>query len=292
MSVLDEVGILLETSTVNAKYDCLLKCSSNSACKMSSFKVNQCKLLSKVKYSVQLSPTTSDPCLFQKYIPDYSAINANLVHWWPFNNDVKDIVDGADLYGGSSSTGKSFTTDRLNQPNSAIYLNLAYYQMPARKYVAGDYTLSFWLKLHSFQQWAFFMHLGLSTNVYSIYPGYFVNNAALFRISTDLYRTPGIFITQANGATNDLRLSVNNLQLNKWHHVAFTQSGSIGAIYIDGQKTLQGACNPPTNVVRDFNEFGSDHAYGARPDAEFDDVKIYNRSLTQDEIRKVLNSYY
>ena len=101
ISVTDEIGISLETSTVNNKFDCFMKCTQNLACKMSSFKFNQCKLYSQVKFSVQLSPS-SDPCLFQKFIPDYSVINANLVHWWPFNNNVKDIVSNADMYGGST----------------------------------------------------------------------------------------------------------------------------------------------------------------------------------------------
>ena len=150
VSVTDEVGILLDTSTVSVKYDCFIKCTSmNSVCKMALLKSKQCKLYSQVKYSVQLSPS-SESCLFQKYIPDYSAINAYLTNWWPFNNNVNDIVGSANLYGGST-TGKSFATDRLNQPASAIYLNAAYYQLPAGKYFAGDFTLSVWVKIVSFR---------------------------------------------------------------------------------------------------------------------------------------------
>ena len=101
-----------------------------------------------------------------------------------------------------------------------------------------------------------------------------------------------MYTTQGNGVINELYSTVNNLQLNKWHHVAFTQSVSTATFYIDGQITFQAACNPPTNVIRDSNTFGASFSFTWKVDTEFDDVKIYNRSLSQEEIKKVLNSYY
>ena len=282
MSVLDEVGILLGTSTESSKFGCFLKCNSNPACKMTSFKSNQCKLLSQVKFSVQLSPT-SQPCLFQKFVPDYSAINADLVHWWPFNNDVKDIVDGADLYDGST-TGKSFTTDRLNQPSSALYLQNANYKMPARKYFVGDYTVTFWVKQHTFGSYDTVMQTGLSK--YSGNPYYF---SVVLEIATSLaypwmcHGLRGNYVSLVSSVT---------LRLNKWQHVAFTLSGTIGKVYIDGQLVKQGTTNVPEDVLRDYNSFGSGNGERFCAGAEFDDFKIFNRSLTQSEIRKVLNSYY
>ena len=145
VSVTDEVGILLDTSTANTKYDCFYRCAINPVCKMASLKLNQCKLYSQVRYSVQLYPT-SDPCLFAKSNPDYSAITACLTNWWPFNNDLKDAITGQSLSNGASF---SFTTDRLNTVNSAIYFNNGYLKAPNGVYFNGDFTVSLWIKVRS-----------------------------------------------------------------------------------------------------------------------------------------------
>ena len=74
---------------------------------------------------------------------DYSAINANLINWWPFNNDLKDAITGKYL---SNGVGYSFSTDRLSTPNSAIYFNNGYLQAPSGIYFYGDFTITAWVK--------------------------------------------------------------------------------------------------------------------------------------------------
>ena len=60
---------------------------------------------------------------------------------------------------------------------------------------------------------------------------------------------------------------------------------------LDGTNVAQQAYLIPPNVVRTTVNFGGQGG-GCSPNAEFDDSKIYNRSLTPSEIKKVLNSYY
>jgi hypothetical protein len=93
----DELNSILETSTVSSKYDCFSKCNSRIDCLMISIKSNVCKLLRQIKYSVSVSLT--EPYLYQKYNENYSAINANLINHWPFNNNLYDVVGKADLFG-------------------------------------------------------------------------------------------------------------------------------------------------------------------------------------------------
>ncbi len=91
-------------------------------------------------------PSLTVPCLFQISTPDYSSINANLVNYWTFNNNFDDIISGYNLY---NATNVAFTTDRLNNPNSAVFLNLGYLAAPAGVYFNGDFTLSFWAKFYN-----------------------------------------------------------------------------------------------------------------------------------------------
>lgn len=113
---------------------------------MISIKSTVCKLLSQIKYSVNVAIT--EPYLYQKFNQDYSAINANLINHWPFNNNLYDIVGGADLF-GFGGTSAQFTKDRLNTGSSAIYLNNAYYKVPNGVYFNGDFTVTSWVKTHS-----------------------------------------------------------------------------------------------------------------------------------------------
>ena len=128
ISTTDETGILLEASTQNEKYDCFMKCNSLKTCMMISYKSVTCKLYSKVKYTLSLTPVLI-PCLFEKVLPDYSSINNYMTNYWPMNNHVMDIVGGSDMFGGPIN-GKSFVNDRLNRPNGALYLQNSYYLLP------------------------------------------------------------------------------------------------------------------------------------------------------------------
>lgn len=273
VSALDEANNLFDTRTVNAKYDCFYKCASNSACMMASFKstTNQCKLYTQVNYSVQLSSST-EPCLFERFVPDYSAINAYLTHWWPFNNDVKDIIGGSDFFSPVGSV--SFTTDRLNQASSALYLNQGYYSMPGGAYISGDYTLALWVKVISITNCCDrIMALSVAGTNWYIF---------------SLIESTGPYIASPYGTNFK---SPTRLNTNKWQHLVFTLSGSTAAIYIDGNLMNQGAYGISPNNVYTQNYFGR-YADGSKSNAVYDDVKMYNRSLTKTEIMKVLNSYY
>ncbi len=150
---------MLETSTVSSKYDCFSKCNARKDCKMISIKSNVCKLLSQIKYSVSVSLT--EPCLFEKYFENYSAINANLINHWPFNNNVYDIVGGADLIEVQGVGTKSFTKDRLNTDSSALYLSYSYYKVPNGVYFNGDFTVTSWVKARSYPTWSRLIQISL-----------------------------------------------------------------------------------------------------------------------------------
>lgn len=92
--------------------------------------------------------------------------------------------------------------------------------------------------------------------------------------------------TKANGSLFTVR-SGSGLSQNRWHNIVYTQDDSTARIYIDGQlrseKTTSSTAALSTSstiayIARSF--FGSD-AYMAG--TWFDDIKIFNRSLTAEE---------
>jgi hypothetical protein len=110
---------------------------------------NNCKLYSQVDYSNFV--ISNNICLCEKKIDDYSSINAYLTNHWPFNNNLIDIITGYSLANG---IGYSFSTDRLNTASSALYFANGYLIAPSSSYFNGDLTVSAWVKLHSYTNWA------------------------------------------------------------------------------------------------------------------------------------------
>jgi hypothetical protein len=83
----------------------------------------------------------------------------------------------------------------------------------------------------------------------------------------------------------------------QWHHVAFTLPGSAQSSIESGQMFLDGvlvpvaatvATGPQTTKSRVF--LGNSDAAGAqRVSGTMDDVLLFNRVLTQEEIQQVMN---
>lgn len=88
------------------------------------------------------------------------------------------------------------------------------------------------------------------------------------------------------------RYSTVQLKLMKWQHLAMTLNGNIFNIYIDGKSVLASNANSPRQITRTNAYIGRSNWGDAYGDFEIDDLKIFNRSLTNSEIVKIMNSYY
>jgi hypothetical protein len=275
VSTTDETGIVLQTSSENIIYDCYKKCNKMKNCVMLSYKLNQCKLYSQVRYSISI---TTSPCLFEKKIKDYSSINAYLTNHWPFNNNLNDIISRADLYGGSNY---SFTTDRLNSKLSALYLNQGFLRAPTGVYFNGEFTISVWIKPSSAPNKGRIVDFGGGTGI---------ENVILSFSSTNL--NPYV-CSCAPGCNNIVASKV--LKIGKWYHLAYTMSGTTSILYVNGEIWTQSSSTSlPRSYTRTSNYIGRSNWAG---DAQFissyiDDLKIYNKSFTYSQIMKLFNSYF
>ena len=83
-------------------------------------------------------------------------------------------------------------------------------------------------------------------------------------------------------SSNGDQIANTSLTIGKWQHLAFTVKDSTLSIYIDAALKYNG----PTTPVSFSNQldiyFGTDGSRWTR--AELDDIKIYNKSLTQTEL--------
>jgi arabinan endo-1,5-alpha-L-arabinosidase len=77
----------------------------------------------------------------------------------------------------------------------------------------------------------------------------------------------------------------------KWQHVAVTLQANSFVIYIDGKNVKQGSITSPIKAYRTLCYFGRSFWGDPSFNGELDDMKIFNRSLSSDEIIKVMNSF-
>ena len=143
---------------------------------------------------------------------------------------------------------------------------------PTATYFNGEFTLSFWMTLHSYQ-----------------------DNANLFFFST--YEGEGSYTNQVRmqmksttgrlGAFVDSsEIFIGNLiTLKKWHFVTFVLKGTTGYIYLNGFQIQTGTLSVPANGERNFNYIG---VFDNKPDVIMDEIKIYSGAM---ESQQVMNEY-
>ena len=89
-------------------------------------------------------------------------------------------------------------------------------------------------------------------------------------------------------AVNSVKPYANNV----WYHYVFSLNGTTGSIYINGQLLIsQPNKNIPRSILRYSNYVGFGH-WNNYLNGSLDDLKIFNKSLTQAEVLQVANSYY
>jgi len=187
-------------------------------------------------------------------------------------SNLSDVVSGAHLFGGSSY---SFVPDRFCSPNSAIYFNQGYLQVPEGVYFSGDFTFTAWIYLKSYQ---------LNSRIFEFGNGQPNDNVALSmsRLTNRMYVFtfigPSISQFEASAIIN----------LNEWYFVAFVLSGTTGYIYVNGNQVTTGTLYVPINIIRRNNNIGKSNWNEPNADAIYDELKIYQGALSSADI---MNEY-
>jgi len=184
-------------------------------------------------------------------------------------SDLNDVVGGANLYGGSSY---SFTYDRFCSPNSAIYFNNGYLQMPPSVYFSGNFTFIAWIYLKSYQTYSRIAEFDDQTSTYLV-AFYFHDSTSqlTFQISTFAF------------------VGTTTLSLFNWYHVAFVLQGTTGLIYVNGIQIANSTLAVPSIVQMSNNFIGkSSVPSDQNPIAVYDEIQIYQGAMTA---AQVLNSF-
>lgn len=145
-----------------------------------------------------------------------------------------------------------------------------------------DFTISLWAKVNSFATWARIFDFGTGTNNYMFltpqYTGTAPNAAKLrFAITTPTVAEQSITSSTAVSAGT-------------WFHVAITCSGNTGRMYLNGN--LVGTASnmtlrPSSLGLTNQNYLGRSQWPDPYFNGSLDDLRIYSKALTQQELTEV-----
>ena len=192
---------------------------------------------------------------------------------------MNDLIGSTDMQQGQLTT---FISDRFGCPNSALNLNGGYTYIQSGIYFdTPQFTISVWIYPQS---------VGLWSRVIDFSNGLHLDSIVLAQDS-GLNLLPAVNIY--SGSTNIEHVTSSTpLVLNQWQLLTATFDGSLLTIYINGIiKNSFSSVNTLQIVTRYNNTIGKsidpNNGYSF---SYLDDLRFYNKSLTQSEIIQLMNS--
>lgn len=234
-----------------------------------------------VTSTVAVSTNTTAPNLT---MGGSSIPTLGLTAYWPFSGNAQD--QSGNNYNGTV-TGASLTTDRFGSANSAYDFN------GSSDFISTSYAGIMGAGARSISFWAKTTYSTSSSTAVS-----WGNNAEGQRFNCGFnYMTNGATIGAANAAmTYSTPAQVSD---NQWHHYVFQFNAtylSEAQIYQDGVLLTQATHayneNMAVNTQPGFNVHFGKIDYPASPDyfkGQLDDIRFYNRLLSQNEIDALYN---
>ena len=149
-----------------------------------------------------------------------------------------------------------------------------YVQLPANVYFNGDFTFECWVKLNVYSNWAriFDFGAGSSTSTNQFLFGFLAGN------------TPNGWIHNSSFAFP------SGIELNKWTHLAITQSGTTLTGYVNGVSVLTTTITAPANVTRNSCFIGKSNYGDANSNISLDEFRIWNYARSTLQIQGSMNT--
>lgn len=222
----------------------------------------------------------------------------NLFAFFPFNGNSTEVAKTG-LSG--TNNGAFLTTDRNQVENRAFEFdgindNINY----GDNFDLGlsDFTVSVWTKVDEYK--------GLKPNTST--RGAYIINKGLTKYGTPSRSGYGIIAMSLNNENtfgfyvggNDqvyMTRAANNFNINEWYHVVGVKEGNIISLYVNGVKidelSIPSSLDTDTNIpfaIGSQDKLGMDAEGTTYFDGKIDNIKIYDRAFTPQEISDLYNN--
>ena len=206
-----------------------------------------------------------------------------LINYWPIVNDLKDYIGSSDMIPGTLDAGESigFTQDRFNNPNGAIFMNPGYYILPPGIYFNNTFSFLVWSKILVFVPYSRIIDCGNGSNLDNFVVSFLYSSN--FTLYTSIYR---------GSAVSQVVTITNKLPVNTWFHLAVIYDGQYLMLYVNGNLAANFTSGALLGVVRNKCYIGRSNWNNPDAYACYDDLMIYNRALSSNEVHNCMNASF
>jgi len=203
-----------------------------------------------------------------------STLNDGLYGYWKFENNAEDSFAS---YDGTATnvtyvTGKSGYAASFNGSSSKIVIGNVIKPTSA-------FSFSVWTK-----------DGGQSAEKHII--GHTIYNTAWRGWRFTRYNDNAIGMMMSNGSTCFDQAYGSNYSNDMWHHTIFTWNGTTAYFYKDGLKSTGYSWAYTISYATTHNlTFGANDSGSQVYDGEIDELRIYNRILTDDEAYELYHEF-
>lgn len=222
-------------------------------------------------------------------LPASQVSDPGLVAYYPLDGHTKDLT----RYANHGVTNAISAPDRNGVPSKSYIFNNSFFQsskIPIN--ISKKYTFSFWVKMQSYADGMAIMELAKGEDTTRI-PCNLNPQIWQFRDS--------MFLTTSSNINNQIYImSLKNIKfqaISNWSHVTWTVQNGLTKMYVDGVLTttrqmpwpdLEGMNLTLGNAGNSCpGDFGVLNYHNQPSNCFIDEVKIYNRVLSDDEIKKL-----
>ena len=196
---------------------------------------------------------------------------AGITHWWPGEGSALDLVgSGAASLGGGASFAPGKVGRAFSFTNGVGFVLVP--NSPDLDFGANDFSI---------ELWAQFKTLGGSRALIAKDEGPGQTSKWIFWLNNGQLEFSFAGIDLGGGSFAPV--------LDHWHHLAVTRGGSLFSFYVDGSLISSGTSTTPIPVVNAPVTLGQAEGLYYMGGLE-DEVAIYNRALSGDEVRAVFEA--
>jgi hypothetical protein len=211
-------------------------------------------------------------------VPNYVPTNG-LVGWWPFNGNVNDESGNGN---NGTVSGATLAIDRFGDANSAYNFSATGQYIDflnSSTWCSSSHSISFWFN------------------------GAFISGKEQFILAkrgtclggSEIYfeariKPSGNFLDIGWGGGTAGYFFNKSFTPNSWNNVVYVNTGTTESLYINGVLVGQQAFNNPTNTVMLRAGNNSCSLPNNNYIGKFDDLGLWNRDLTQQEITDLFNA--
>ena len=209
------------------------------------------------------------------------TLTNGLVGYWPFCGNANDLSGNAN---NGTVNGATLTTDRFGVANQAYSFDGVDDYCNLNSQLPNSFSISLWARIDSFK-----VYNGISSELLSTFNQNFGSSGFVFR--TDAI--PNKIVSGFWNINGNQIVSKDNIQQFQWNQYLLSYSSGLLKLYFNGIicDSIVG-----TYVQNNQNVFlaarqvyqGNNPAFFA--DCALDDIGIWNRALTQQEITQLYNS--